>query len=205
MKSKVSPVLFLVTVLCFLLPFVTVSCNGQKIATFSGTDLAFGTTINQPQAQQPFGFPQPRRGSGERVKAEPVATMAFLCAIAGIGLSFLAIRLALVPAITGALGTLLLFALQLKLNDDISKRAQGAFQLDFQAGFILALLLFIAAAGWNGWLFFMSRRPGMAASQPLANAAAAGSGGTTSAAFCPNCGQPLSSNAKFCGGCGKAV
>lgn len=41
-KSKVSPALFIVTTLCFLFPFVTVSCNGQKVATFSRSGTSHG-------------------------------------------------------------------------------------------------------------------------------------------------------------------
>lgn len=201
MKSKVSPVLFVVTVLCFLLPFVTVSCNGTKVATLSGTELAFGTTIEQPQI---FGQARVK----QRTDVEPVATIAFLIAIAGIVVGFLAARVPLASAITGALGALFLLILMSKLSSDVGKQAQGVFQIEYGAGFIMALLLFIAAAGWNGWLFFSSRgAPARAASPPLANAAAAGVGGpaTTPGAFCPHCGQAVSSGSKFCGGCGKAV
>src|ERR1051326_4250918 len=104
MKSKVSPVLFLVTVLCFLLPFVTVSCNGQKIASLSGTELAFGSNIEQPQM---FGGGTARR----HLDAEPVATIAFLCAIAGIAVGFLVARMPLVSALVGAVGTFFLLIL----------------------------------------------------------------------------------------------
>ncbi|MFI5105447.1 MAG: hypothetical protein ACHP79_11020, partial [Terriglobales bacterium] len=103
-KSKVSPALFIVTTLCFLLPFVTVSCNGTKVASFSGVELATGTTVEQPQM---FGPAQKKS-----VGAEPLATMAALCALAGVGLSFLGIRLAIVPAIGGAVGALFLLLLQ---------------------------------------------------------------------------------------------
>ena len=192
MKSKVSPILFLVTVLCFLLPFVTVSCNGQKVATLSGTDLAFGSTVQQPQV---FGQPVKKR-----VDAQPIATIAFLIAVAGIAVGVLAARVPLVSAITGALGAVFLFILMGKLSSDIGKNGQDLFQLDYDIGFILALIFFIGASGWNAWLFFASRgAPG------LAHAVAANVGVPTAAAgpACPHCGQPLSGNARFCGGCGK--
>jgi hypothetical protein len=194
MRSKVSPVLFLVTVLCFLLPFITVSCNGQKVATLSGTDLAFGSTVEQPQV---FGQPVKKR-----VDAEPIATIAFLIAVAGIAVGFLAARVPLASAITGGLGALFLFILMGKLSSDIGKNAQGIFQLDYDIGFIMAVILFVGAAGWNAWLFFASR-----GAPPLAHAAAATPGASTAAAGpgCPHCGQPLTGNVKFCGGCGKPV
>jgi zinc ribbon protein len=200
MKSKVSPVLFLVTVLCFLLPFITVSCNGQKIASLSGTELAFGSTVEQPQM---FGGGTAKR----HFDAEPMATIAFLCAIAGIAVGLLVARMPLVSAIVGAVGTLFLLILMGKVSGDAGKQAQGLLEIDYGAGFILSLLLFIAATAWNGWLFFTSQKPGTAASPPLAQSAAAGGGtaGTPSGATCPHCGNALAANARFCGGCGKGV
>lgn len=193
-KSKVSPALFIVTTLCFLFPFVTVSCNGQKVATFSGVQLATGTTVEQPQV---FGPPQKKS-----VGAEPLATVAGLCALAGLVLSFLGIRLAIAPAISGSVGALLLLLLQSKLNSDMTKQAQGMFRLDWEAGYVLSLVFFIAAAAWSFYLFFQGRKlPVAASSPPLASAAAVSAG----AAFCPHCGQSVSAGARFCGGCGKAV
>lgn len=43
----VSPAAFGFVVLCFLLPFVTLSCPGGSF-TFSGVQLATGTTIEEP-------------------------------------------------------------------------------------------------------------------------------------------------------------
>jgi zinc ribbon protein len=199
MKSKVSPILFLVTVLCFLLPFITVSCNGQKIASLTGTELAFGSSVEQPQI---FGGATAKR----HIDAEPIATIAFLCALAGIAVGFLVARMPLVSGIVGAVGTLFLLILMGKISGDAGKQAQGLLQIDYGPGFILSVLLFIAATAWNGWLFFVSRQPGMAASPPLAQSAAAG--GATAAPSgisCPHCGNALPANAKFCGGCGKAL
>ena len=200
MKSKVSPGLFIVTILCFLLPFITVSCNGQKVATFSGIQLATGTTLEEPQV---FGRPQQKH-----VDPEPVASMALICAVAGLVLSFLGARAALAPAISGAVGALLLVVLQSKLESDLTRQAQGMFRLEYESGFVLALIFFLVAAAWNAWLFFAGRRsPAMAVSPPLANAAATGAGGSTAAASstCPHCGHPISGNARFCSDCGKTV
>ena|SRR5438270_5442484 len=150
MKSKVSPGLFVVTILCFLLPFITVSCNGQKVATFSGMQLATGTTLEEPQM---FGRPQRKH-----VDPEPMASLALICAAAGLALSFLGARAALAPAISGAVGALLLVVLQSKLESDITRQAQGMFRLEYESGFVLTLIFFLVAAAWNAWLFFAGRR-----------------------------------------------
>ena len=193
-KSKVSPIIFIVTTVCFLFPFVTVSCNGQKVATFSGVQLATGTTLEQ---QQMFGPPQKKH-----VDAEPLASVAAICALAGIGLSFLGIRAAIAPAISGGAGALFLLLLQSKLSTDITQQAQGMFRLEFEAGYALALVSFISATAWNTFVFLQGRKPAtIATSPPLAAAAAIA--GTSSA--CPDCGQALSAGARFCGRCGKPV
>ena len=198
-KSKVSPVIFILATLCFLLPFVTVSCNGQKVASLTGVELATGTTVEQPQV---FGPAQKKR-----VGAEPVATLAALCAIAGIGLSFLGSRLAIAPAVSGAAGALFLLLLQSKLNSDMSKEVQGAFRLEWEVGFVLVLLFFIAGAAWNFYQFFQGRKlaGAPAVSPPAMRANAAAAPGPGAASFCTGCGKAVTAGAKFCGGCGKAV
>ena len=194
LKSKVSPTIFIVTTVCFLFPFVTVSCNGQKVATFSGVQLATGTTLEQ---QQMFGPPQKKH-----VDAEPLATLAAICALAGVGLSFLGIRAAIAPAICGGAGALFLLLLQSKLSTDITQQGQGMFRLEFEAGYALALTSFILATAWNVFVFLQSRKPStVVSSPPLATAAAIS--GTSSA--CPHCGQALSAGTRFCGRCGKPV
>ena len=197
-KSKVSPIIFALSTLCFLLPFVTVSCNGQKVASLTGVELATGTTVEQPQV---FGPAQKKR-----VGAEPLATLAALCAIAGIGLSFLGSRLAIAPAVSGAAGALFLLLLQSKLNSDMSKEVQGAFRLDWEVGFVLVLLFFVAGAAWNSYQFFQSKKlvaaPGVS---PPAMANAAAAPGSGAASFCTSCGKAVAAGARFCGGCGKAV
>lgn len=75
MNRAFRPARFLATALCFLLPFLLVSCPGKTVA-FSGVQLATGTTVTQPQM---FGPPK-----SQHLDAEPLAAAALLCAVAGI-------------------------------------------------------------------------------------------------------------------------
>jgi hypothetical protein len=138
-----------------------------------------------------------------------LATLAALCALAGIGLSFLGSRLAIAPAVSGTAGALFLLLLQSKLNSDMSKEVQGAFRLDWEVGFVLVLLFFIAGAAWNFYQFFESRKlaaaPAVSSQAVRANATAAPDPGTTASSFCTGCGKAIAAGARFCGGCGKAV
>jgi hypothetical protein len=222
-KSKVSPVLFAVSIVCFLLPFVTVSCNGQKVATFSGVQLAAGTTLEQPQM---FGPAQKRS-----VDPEPMAGVAALCAIVGLGLSFLR-RGALGSGLCGVAGMVALLLLKSIMDLQIAQSGQGMFQLDYGGGYILALLSLITGAAWNFYYWSQTRRrsaneqtggqnrvlpltqpdasPAVRApleshSSPESAPSRTAMSSAGAAAVCPDCGAMIKGNSKFCGTCGKPV
>jgi hypothetical protein len=233
-KSKVSPAIFALSILCFLLPFVTISCNGKKLSSFSGVQLATGTTIEQPQM---FGPPQKKRAN-----PEPAATVAAICALLALGLSFLGARMALGTAIGGAMGTVSLLLMKAQLDDRIAKQGQGMLQVDYETGFALALALLMGGAAWNAYLFWQKKKAAVkdlpATSPPAAQTGSSGSKSPgpassppgssqpergaepaqalsgrpdeshsvrTVARFCPNCGVEISGSANFCENCGKPV
>jgi len=144
-SSKVSPAIFILSILCFFFPFVTISCGGHKIASATGVQLAIGTTIEVPQA---FG---PSRE--QKVAQEPLAAVAGLCAVIGFGVSFAGGRAAIVPTISGVLGALSLLIMKSRIDGGIVKHGQGVLQANYEMAFFLALLLMIAGAVWNGYLF----------------------------------------------------
>lgn len=91
--KKLSPALFGIALICFFLPFIEVSRQGQKIASFTGLQLAVATEVQQ---QGFFGTQrQPKR-----TDPEPFAILALLAAISGLGLSFLKSKKgALIPGV----------------------------------------------------------------------------------------------------------
>jgi hypothetical protein len=156
LSSKVSPAIFIISIVCFFFPFMTISCGGHKIATVTGVQLATGTTIEVPQA---FG---PSRE--QKVAQEPLSGVAGLCAVIGFGVSFAGARAAIVPAISGVVGALSLLIMKSRIDGGIVKHGQGMLQANYEMAFFLALLLMIAGAVWNGYLF--SQRPKEAAASP---------------------------------------
>lgn len=68
---KISPNLLVLTILLFLLPWVRLSCGGQKIATFSGMDLAIGKTIEIPFGESKKALSTHRFESG-KPESEPL-------------------------------------------------------------------------------------------------------------------------------------
>jgi hypothetical protein len=160
-RSKISPLIFGISLLCFILPFVTLSCGGHEITTLSGVQLAIGTTVQEPQV---FGPPQKTA-----VDPDPFASLAVLCAVFGIFFGFVS-KSPLPPAISGALGAMSLLLMKAHLTDQILKRSQGILLVSYESGFTLVLLLLAAAGGWNGYLLLQTRSaiPAAVESMPIA-------------------------------------
>lgn len=154
-KSLASILLFVGSLLCFFLPFVTVSCGGQKIFTLSGQQMATGTDLTGPQFSGPH--------KGQRIDPHPFASVAALCALAGVALSLAGTRLAAVTAASGAAGAVSLGVMASRMETEIQRATQGVGQVNVEAGFILTLSLLIAATAWNIYLFTQGKK---AASSP---------------------------------------
>lgn len=148
---KLSPAIFGIVIICFFLPFVNVTCQGQKVASFSGFQLVGGTTIEQSGG---WGGKQVRNVSGE-----PLALFALLASISGLALSFYKHdKSAIAPAVVGGIGLILLLVLKSKLDNDILKQGGGMLQLEYSAGFWIAFILYLAAIVLNGFIFSQGKR-----------------------------------------------
>lgn len=133
--------LFAGTLLCFFLPFVTVSCQGMKIYSFTGQQLATGTTMSQPQM---FGPPRT-----QKVEPNAFAAVAFLCSAAGVILCLVGRRMIRPVAVVASVGSASLLAMKVQLDHEIQKQGMGAAENNYHFGFFMALLLMLASAGWS--------------------------------------------------------
>jgi hypothetical protein len=149
-RSIASVLLFVGSALCFFLPFVTVSCGGVKAFTLTGQQLATGTTLTQPQ---PFGPPQT-----QKIDADPFAVAAALCTLAGIVLSLIGRRIATATAFSGGAGAVSLLIMRSRLDGQFQTQGQGVATAAYETGYMLAMLLLIAGAAWNVYLFLQTRR-----------------------------------------------
>jgi len=139
--KKFSPAVFGVILICFMLPWVNLSCQGQNAATFSGLQLATGTTVQQ---------------QNQEVKSEPLAVAVLVLTILGLALSFLKDkRSSIIPGIIGAAAFILLLLLKSKIDTDASNHS---IQVQYAIGFWLVLVLFIGAIALNGYLYFYSKK-----------------------------------------------
>lgn len=143
--KKFSPAIFGAILLCFVLPFIDVSCNGQVVRSFSGKEMVQGTTVYEPDM---FGGVTPHK-----ISPEPLAFLAFICAVIGLVVSFRRIKKsALICSLASCLGVVLLWLLFTKVKNDALRETGGMIGVTAGAGFWLALLLFLAAGCLNVFL-----------------------------------------------------
>ena len=181
---KLSPAAFVLAFVCFFLPFVTFSCQGQTVASLSGFQLATGTKIRQPQV---FGPPKEHK-----VEAEPLATVALLSVIAGVVLSFLrGKKWSVGSAALGALGVILLAALKSKLDGDALRQGGGVLQVSYGAGYYLCLAFLLSAVGTS--IYSLVAGKGNRLASPLT---------TGDTKFCTQCGTKNATSNLFCKQCG---
>ncbi len=181
--KKFSLAIFGIVLVCFFLPFITVSCQGQKITTLTGIQLVTGTTIEQPSM---FGKKQVQKVSGE-----PLAALVFLCAAFGLGSSFIkGKKSAIAPAAAGGIGLISLLMLKLKLDNEILREGKGMLELEYGVGFWVVLILFLIAIVLNVYLMqgkTFSLLEGI---------------GTKGYKFCTHCGSKNDIGNGFCSDCG---
>lgn len=145
--KKISPAVFGIIIVCFFLPFMDVSCSGQKFMTFSGIQMVTGTTI-----QKPGGFGQ--KSKIEKIDGEPFAVATFVCVLAGLLVSFIKKRKsAILPAIASGAGVVTLLMLKNKIDGDILKDGGGMIQVSYVFGFWAILLLLIISTILNAYVF----------------------------------------------------
>lgn len=138
---------FALILFCFLLPFVQVSCQQQRLISLTGIQTAFGTEVVQPQM---FGSPQTKQISGDIT-----VLLCLLAAFAGLGSSFLRGRLGtLIGALSGSFGFLLLIVFKMRLDSEVVEQGGGVLNVEYLFGFTASCLLFLAAGLLNGYLFF---------------------------------------------------
>jgi hypothetical protein len=139
--KKFSPAVFGIILICFMLPWVNLSCQGQNAATFSGLQLVTGTTVQQ---------------QNQEVKSEPLAVAVLVLTILGLALSFLKDKKSpIIPGIIGVAAFILLLLLKSKIDTDASNHS---IQVQYAIGFWLVLILFIGAIALNGYLYFYSKK-----------------------------------------------
>jgi hypothetical protein len=135
------------SLLCFFLPWVLVSCEGQPVASFSGFQLAFGGQINSPAGVIPLN-------------ASPDLLLVLLGIVAILGMIVLVYQGRMIAArttrfITGIVGLNLVILLWRMLTAGSSASSQGGptVEVSLQLGYWITLLAHGAMgyALWQEW------------------------------------------------------
>jgi len=139
----ISPALFAIVLICFLFPFVDISCSGDQVASFDGLDLIFGKTVQGSEYR-----------SADVTFASALAFFfAFLGFAVGLGLCLRKGKIGHlpgIPAVIGAAGFLVLLFLKATLDDNIAHQEYGnLFQTHYRGGYKTALLVFLLGGVWN--------------------------------------------------------
>jgi hypothetical protein len=138
---------FLLALGCFLLPFVMVSCQGQHVTKLNGYQLAFGTTVERTE---PFSG----RTETKKIEGDPAALgMILATALAGtlavMGRGVVGAKL---TSLTGGVALGSAVVLKIRLDEQILRQGEGMFRVEYQAGFIVCVLLLATGTGMAWWL-----------------------------------------------------
>ena len=138
MMRGISSSLYLLILICFFLPFVSVSCQKQEVVTVTGLDLATGKSL-------------PRENifwSGERaVPPQPLAVAALILTLAGAAAGLLKGKTGAFGGILlGLSGMITLFLLKNKMDSELVRYSKLFFAVKYEPWYWTALILFGLAA-----------------------------------------------------------
>lgn len=164
-----SPIVFAIAAICFVLPFVSFSCSGQRYATLSGLDLVRGAKVTVDQdalegftdgLDEAFGTSSDQESASttesqsEDTDPEIWAIIALAAALIGIVIGLVTknrVRTigSLAAAAVGILSLAILHSV-LSGEFDIPKEAQGIVAFEYRFGYWLVVLLFAVLAASHG-------------------------------------------------------
>ncbi len=195
----VSPSLFLLAALCFFLPFVSFTCQGQRIATISGMELITGTQIQKFEMEKfDTGQKNPDLNKQRDVNSEPLAVAAFIFALLGIVVSLIPRYSRMLSLIAGALGALMLLFLRSSIGGEVT----GDFdfkiiEVSYEWGYYLSLIILIAAFAINLYQIITENRAVTVTSIDELQFA--------NAVHCTVCGAQNDAGSIFCSKCGHTL
>lgn len=133
------PAAYLLALVCFLLPFAELSCQGKTLASFTGIELATGTTVQEPQM---FGPPKQRP-----VPADGVVILALAAVITGLVLAALSKGVPSRPSgIAGVVALLALLMFKSQAEQSILRQGGGLIVLQLGPGYWGATLFSVIGA-----------------------------------------------------------
>jgi hypothetical protein len=151
--KKFSPASFIIIIFCFFMPFVSITCSGQKVMSLTGIKLITGAEYkpqnmfdkkDTPEGEMEFKTDFDKE---QNIDAQPMALFALLMAVIALILSFIQQKVpALICMIASIMGAAFMLLLKANLDSDIPSDAQMVIDVEYQFWYWFALLLFIVGA-----------------------------------------------------------
>ncbi len=184
-SMKITPALLCFAVFCFFLPFISVSCGGQKLMSFTGIQLATGPTYQQPTM---FGPAQTKK-----IDPEPLVYLALGAGIIGALLGFIDGKPGqMFAGVCGTAGLVMLIMLKFKLDSDLAK--QPVLQINYETGY------------WGaGFLYLAGVLSSIVSSSPGRRSLSGSSSPPQMRRFCGACGAAIDDDSQFCEKCGGRI
>jgi hypothetical protein len=134
--ANVSVSLFVVAGFCFLLPFLTLSCSGQRLSTVTGVQLAAGVDVGS------HGSPADAR----------VAFALGMCVL-GVLLRFTDVGSTrrFPAALTATAAILALLSFKMSVDSDTLRQGHGMIRVRYEVGYYVVLIAFVGAAAAGLW------------------------------------------------------
>ena len=191
-NKKISVSLFIILLMCFILPFVMISCQAQEIVTLSGFELATGKDLSDIT------------GDDDRIPPNPLIIITLLVITASTGYCFMTDKVnSLILAVMSAASFILLLIFKSIFTQRLMEETSGMLNIQYKFGFWAATLISAVAAAYNGYTYYEERNM---ASGEAAVPAGKGAGANADAPrFCTNCGTELAAGNLFCSECGKKI
>lgn len=162
LKPKINRIVFGLAALCFFLPFVNFSCADMTVASVSGFDMVFGSSVEfagmdamaQLAQQSPDreGAPTltPENQMSRQVEPNAIAIIALACCMIGLFLSFSdSDRLRYPRILLACAAAATLVFLRVSIGSEVESQGGGIIQVDSAIGFWLCLILLAGAIYLN--------------------------------------------------------
>ena len=117
---------YAIAIICFILPFVQISCSGEKLMSFTGVQLVTGMEMKSPMSEKT-----------EKIPPETTAIIALVALVFGV---VIALKTdsgsSILSAVAGGVALISLIILKTNMDAEIMKKAGGmAVSADYKLGF----------------------------------------------------------------------
>jgi hypothetical protein len=222
-KKNILRIIFIAILVCFLLPYVSVSCSNQTLCTINGYNLITGGTLKVDTSSLDkisgyFGTKAAPESTGKNYGPQLLVILAFAAAAAGLVVTFIKSKKeVLYPAVTAILGFVFTIASTFTIHSwitDNSRQADMLIKINYKIGFFLILIGFAAATVLGLYATFYKKpmpeqqfayqqTPYQAYADPQPQNVPPESQNQNR--FCSQCGSPVGVGDAFCSNCGTKV